>query len=102
MNSAWQLVHDDDGIRDLLFVDTDHLKAIADVCVGRHNSGVTGSKDMPHLAEFPAEIVEKYLVDAGITLHEWMNNPVHVKRMLQDPALAHFRIDRRNVGRAVE
>lgn len=97
-----KMIHDDGGVRDLLYVETDQLKAVADVCIGRQNSGVTGSKDMPHLAEFPAALVEKYLVDAGITLHEWMNNPVHVKRMLQDPALSHFRIDRRNVGRAVE
>lgn len=97
-----QFVHDDGGFRDLLFADTDKLKAIADDCIGRQNSGVTGSKDLPHLAEFPAELVEKYLADNGITFHEWMNNPVHVRRMLQDPALAHFRIDRRNVGRAIE
>lgn len=97
-----KMIHDDGGVRDLLYVDSDQLKAVADVCIGRQNSGVTGSRDMPHLAEFPAAIVEKYLIDAGITLHEWMANPVHVKRMLQDPALRHFRIDGRNVGRAVE
>lgn len=97
-----KLIHDEGGVRDLLYVDPDQLKAVADVCKGRQNSGVTGARDMPHLAEFPRAIVEKYLIDTGITLYEWMNNPVHVKRMLQDPALAHFRIDRRNVGRAVE
>lgn len=97
-----EFVVDGDGIRDLLFVETDHLKAIADVCKGRQNSGVKGSKDMPHLAEYPAELVEKYCVVNGITLSEWMQNPVHVQRMLQDPDLAHFRIDNRNVGRARE
>lgn len=96
------MIHDDGGFRDLLYVDTDQLKAVADVCIGRQNSGVTGSKDLPHLAEFPAAIVEKYIADAGITFAEWMQNPVHAKRMLQDPALAHFRIDNRNVGRARE
>ncbi len=102
MNSAWQLVNDGDGIRDLLWVDTGHLKTIADVCIGRHNSGVTGSKDMVHLAEYPKELVDKYCIVNGITFAEWMNNPVHTQRMLQDPELAHFRIDRRNVGRARE
>ena len=100
MYRQWHL--DDDGLRDLLFADTDKLRAIADECKGRQNSGVTGSKDLPHLAEFPAEIVEKYIADNGITFHEWMNNPAHARRMLNDPALAYFRIDRRNVGRAIE
>lgn len=102
MHQYRQLVHDDGGIRDLLFVDTDHLKGIADVCIGRQNSGLTGSKEMRHLAEFPAPLVEKYLIDNGITFAEWMQNPVHVRRMLQDPALSHFRIDNRKVGRATE
>jgi hypothetical protein len=100
MYRQWHL--DNDGLRDLLFADTRKLSAIADECKGRHNSGVTGSKDLPHLAEFPAELVEKYIADNGITFYEWMNNPVHVRRMLHDPALAHFRINTMKVGRAVE
>ena len=28
----------------------------------------------------------------NIELHEWSSNPVHLKRMLNDPDLSHFRI----------
>lgn len=100
MRREWHI--DGDGMRDLLFADTNKLRAIADECKGRQNSGVIGSRDMPHLAELPAELVEKYIADAGITFHEWMNNPIHHRRMLQDPALAHFRINPMKLGRAVE
>lgn len=100
MYRQWHL--DGDGLRDLLFADTRKLSAIADECKGRQNSGVTGAKDLPHLAEFPAELVEKYIAVNGITFHEWMNNPVHTRRMLQDPELAHFRINTMKVGRAIE
>lgn len=87
-----ELVHDGDGVRDLLYADMDDLRAVADHCKARQNEGLTGSKDMPALAEFPAEIVEKYIADNGITFAEWMGDPSHVRRMLRDPALAHFRI----------
>lgn len=97
-----ELVHDGSGVRDLLYVDMGELHAVADECKRRQNEGVTGSKDMPHLAEFPAAVVEAYINTNGITFAEWMNNPVHVRRMLNDPALAAFRVDNRAVGRAVE
>jgi len=88
-----ELIHADGGVRDLLYADMDHLRGIADYCKARQNEGLTGSKDMPHLAEYPAEVVEKYCNDAGITFAEWMQNPAHAQVMLRDPALAHFRIN---------
>lgn len=97
-----ELIHDDGGVRDLLYVNMDHLHAVRDHCHDLRASGQTGSKAMPHLAEFPAAVVEKYVNDNGITFAEWMQNPVHVRRMLNDPALSGFRVDDRKVGRAVE
>lgn len=97
-----KLVHDGDGVRDLLFVDMGELRSVSDACKRRQSEGVTGTKDMRHLAEFPAPVVEAYLNQAGITLGEWMNNPIHVRRMLNDPDLSGFRVDARAVGRAVE
>ena len=94
-----ELIHDEGGVRDLLYADMAELHAVADYCKARQNEGLTGTKDMPVLAEFPAEIVEKYINDAGITFEEWMRNPVHVRRMLRDPALSAFRIDTRDVGK---
>ncbi len=94
-----ELIHDEGGVRDLLYADMAELHAVADYCKARQNEGLTGTKEMPVLAEFPAEIVEKYINDAGITFQEWMQNPEHVRRMLRDPALSAFRIDARSVGR---
>lgn len=94
-----ELIHDEGGVRDLLFVDMAEIHGIADYCKARQNEGLTGSKDMPVLAEYPAALVEKYINDAGITFAEWMRNPEHVRRMLRDPALAHFRINQMDVGK---
>lgn len=43
-------------------------------------------------ARIPDVIVERYCNDAGITFDEWVGNPEHVKRVLNDPALAAFRV----------
>lgn len=57
-----------------------------------HNEGFHGSSDMKLAASIPFVLVEKYLNDAGILMSEFCNNPQHMRRMLSDPALAHFRI----------
>lgn len=97
-----EFIQDGAGYRDLLYVDTAQLRAVADECQRLQREGITGTREMRHLAEIPAALVEKYVNDAGITFHEFINNPVHHRRMLNDPALAHFRVDPRKVGRATE
>ncbi len=94
-----ELVETEGGLTDLLYVNMRDLHAVADHCKAMHNEGNIGTKEMPKLAEFPAAIVEKYINDAGITFAEWMRNPVHVRRMLRDPALSHFRINKMDVGK---
>lgn len=88
-----RLEYDDHGrmvsVRDESLAD---LKAVAEVCKGLQNSGITGDKEMRHLAEFPGFIIEQYCNLNGITWAEWMQNPVHARRMLNDPDLAHFRV----------
>lgn len=58
----------------------------------RRVEGMTGTSEMKHAARFPAVLVEKYCNTAGITFAEFMQNKVHVRRMLGDPALSGFRI----------
>jgi len=58
----------------------------------RHKEGMTGTADMKHAARLPLVAIETYCNVNGIDLEEWMNNPVHIKRMLMDPALSDFRI----------
>lgn len=53
---------------------------------------LTPSKEMRHVARIPAVIVEKYCNLAGIHFSEFMRNPDHLQRVLDDPDLRHFRI----------
>ena len=55
------------------------------------------SKELWHVASFPAVVVEKYCNLAGIEFSEFMQNPVHIKRMVQDPALSGFRVAGGNI-----
>lgn len=63
----------------------EHAKMLRD-------TGQTGTKDMPHLAHFPAAAVELYCNTAGIDFREFMTNRVHVRRMMQDRDLSGFRV----------
>lgn len=54
--------------------------------------GATGSNEMKHAARIPFVIVERYLQQKGISFREFQINPAHVKNLLNDPDLAHFRI----------
>lgn len=76
------------------------LHAVADYCKARQNSdvrGATGDKDMRMLAEIPGIIVQQYCNEKGITFAEFIRNPEHATRMLNDPALSYFRIHRGRV-----
>ena len=57
-----------------------------------HNAGLSGSSDMKLAASVPFVMVEKYLNDNNITMQDLGRMPEHQKRLLNDPALAHFRI----------
>lgn len=58
----------------------------------RNADGMKQSSDMKLAAEFPDVVVENYLAQTGITFREFLANPEHVQRMLNDPALSGFRI----------
>lgn len=58
----------------------------------RNAEGFKQSADMKLAAEFPDVVVENYINRTGITYHEFLKNPEHVKRMLCDPALKGFRV----------
>lgn len=65
---------------------------IAERAKAMHNAGITGSSEMRLAASFPFVMVEKYCNDKGITLNEFNTDKAHIRYMLNDPALAHFRI----------
>jgi hypothetical protein len=82
----------DDLIVDQTKADLDELRAVADHCKRLQSSGLVGDREVRHLATIPAFIVEKWLNDHGITFQEFMNDSRLQTRMLNDPALAYFRV----------
>lgn len=73
------------------------VKAVAEACKTLQSNGLTGDQEMQHLAEFPGVLIEQYCHQNGIEWDEWFQNPVHARRMLNDPDLAHFRVKRSRV-----
>ena len=66
---------------------------IRDYCIARHNEGLHGpASDFKLMASFPAVVVEHYCNVNQVSFREVMQNPEHFKRMVNDPALADFRI----------
>jgi hypothetical protein len=76
----------------LIVVASQDCTAIAEACKVQQIEGVTGTSDMKLAGRIPDIFVEKYLNDNHITFREFMNNPEHAKRILNDPAMAHFRV----------
>lgn len=83
-------LHVKDGI--LTVQATQDCTPIAEYCKTLHNEGVHGSNEMRHAASIPHVAIEAYLNQHGITYAEWIGNPVHIKRMCNDPDLRDFRI----------
>lgn len=65
----------------------------ADYCRARANEGLHGpAADFKLKASIPAIVVEHYCTTNGITLREFLKNKEHIRRIVNDPALADFRI----------
>lgn len=71
---------------------TQDCTPIAEYCKARHNEGLTGSSEMRLAASIPFVMVEKYLNDNNITLRDFTVDKSHIRRLLSDPAMDHFRI----------
>lgn len=68
------------------------VEPVLEEAKARASAGLVGNKDFWHMAELPFVIVEKYCNDKGITFAEFMGNTDHVRAMVNDPALANFRV----------
>jgi hypothetical protein len=67
--------------------------AIAERTQAMSRSGYQGpSSEMKLAGSVPFVFVEKYLADNALTMRELMINKDHIKRLLSDPAVAHFRV----------
>ena len=71
---------------------TQDCSAIAEVTKAKSREGLHGSADMKLAASIPFVMVEKYCNDNGVEFSDFMQNPEHIKRVVNDPALAHFRV----------
>lgn len=54
--------------------------------------GMTGDKEMKHAAHLTDVAIETYCNVNGVTYAEFIQNPVHVKAMCNDPSLSGLRI----------
>lgn len=89
-----------DGVRyrqvvkdgDLVSITSQDCTPIAEHAKALHNEGHHGTKDMKLAAKLPLVMVEKYCNDNGITFQQFMTDRAHIKRLAQDPAMAHFRV----------
>lgn len=65
---------------------------IAEQMKAMHNAGEFGSSEMKYCGRIPNVFVEKYCNDNGISFSEFMGNREHIRRLINDPALAAFRV----------
>lgn len=81
-----------DGNGTLTFETVQDCTAIAERAKSMHNSGNHGSSEMKLAATIPNVFVDDYCNRNNITFHEFLKNEEHIKRLLNDPAIDHFRI----------
>lgn len=90
MGQVLTRIHEADGV--LGFERVQDVEPILDFAHDLRAAGQVGSGEMRHAASIPMVLVEAYCNDRGISFQEFMNNPVHGKSMLNDPALRAFRV----------
>ena len=83
-------IHVNDG--NVTFERVQDCTAIAEHTQALHKEGHHGTSEMRHVASIPMVMVEKYINDKDISFEEFMANRVHIKAMVNDPALAAFRV----------
>jgi hypothetical protein len=89
----YKLIHGGDGtLIDVAMESQDAIKHALDDCARLRDTGQTGHREMRHLAQIPAWVVHRWLHDHGIAFKEFMRDTTISSRMLNDPALAGFRI----------
>ncbi|WGT64793.1 hypothetical protein [Variovorax paradoxus] len=71
---------------------TQDCTPVAERAKEMQRAGLHGSSEVKLAASIPNILIEQYCLDNDITYREWCVDPAHIRRMLEDPALAHFRI----------
>jgi len=84
--------HFDEAGQQEVFQRAQECGGILEEATRRRIEGVHGSSEMRHAARLPVLAVERYCNEAGISFHQFLSDPEHARRMLNDPALAGFRV----------
>lgn len=71
---------------------TENVESVLEHVKDLRSANEVGSGEMWHVAKLPRSAIMNYCHSAGITFSEFMRNDEHLGRMLNDPALAGFRI----------
>lgn len=89
MQIKTQIHFDVDG---LIIERSQSFDGLLDACKALHNEGHHGTPNMPLYAAVPGILIEDYCNKNGVTFAEFMGGQDHVRRFLNDPAIAHFRV----------
>ncbi len=82
---------DDDNDR-IIIAREQHVGAIVDDCKARHNEGFHENGLGKHVARVPNVVVEHYCNVNKVPFAEFVRNPEHMRRLVNDPAFADLRI----------
>lgn len=82
----------DHGEEGAVIVREQHVAAIVDQCKAMAAEGLHGTSDFRHVARIPNVVVEHYCNVHRVSHAEFIRNPEHVKRLVNDPAFADLRI----------
>ncbi|KPF66116.1 hypothetical protein IP84_17025 [beta proteobacterium AAP99] len=69
-----------------------YVKDIVDYAKARHNEGFHGTSDFKLMAVVPNVVIEHYCNVNQITLHEFINNKEHIKRLVNSPEFSDLRV----------
>jgi len=93
MSEVQHVIHrHNDGAGSMTFETAQDCTAIAELCKTQQLQGKTGTSEMKLAGRIPDVFVAKYMNDHNITFREFITNREHVRRVLNDPAMAHFRV----------
>lgn len=87
--TATRLLLDGDDLIEHRTVD---VEPVIEANKSLRSAGAVGGGDIRHAASVPGIVIEQYCKTHGISFSEFVGDPVHIRRMLNDPDLSGFRI----------
>ena len=82
----------DHGKEGAMIVREQYVGDIVENCTARRNEGYHGFKDFRLMASIPPLIIENYCTVTQVSFREFMNNPEHIRRIVNDSTYSVFRI----------